>query len=63
MLGIDTPGESIKYIKGFYNILNPFVPFVVQTEAVTLLADFLFYKSDIFLNWFNIEDLPTLGIP
>lgn len=41
-LGTETPGESIKYIKGFSKILNPLVPFVVQTEAVTLLAVLLF---------------------
>jgi hypothetical protein len=33
LLGIMTPGESIKNINGFCNILKPFTPFVVQTEA------------------------------
>ena len=42
LLGIETPGESIKNIKGFYKILNPLVPFVVHTEAVTLLTFLLF---------------------
>ena len=63
MLGIETPGVSIKYIKGFCNILNPLVDLVVQTEAVTLLVFLLFYKSEIFLNWLIIEDFPTFGIP
>ena len=50
ILGIDTPGESTKNINGFSKILNPFVPFVVQTEAVTLLAVLLFYRSEMFLS-------------
>ena len=62
-LGTDTPGESIMNIKGFCNILNPFVPFVVQTEAVTFDVDLLFSKSEIDLSWFMMEDLPILGIP
>jgi len=28
-----TPGESIKYIRGFCKTLNPLIPLVVQTEA------------------------------
>lgn len=50
-------------IIGFCRILNPFVPFVVQTDAVTLLALFLFYKSEIDLNWLSNDDFPTFGIP
>lgn len=53
----------MRYIKGFENILKALVPFVVLTDAVTLLAVRLFSKSEIFLNWFKIELLPTLGIP
>jgi hypothetical protein len=47
LLGIITPGESIRNIKGFCNILNPFILFVVATDAVALAAPDLFYKSDI----------------
>lgn len=49
LLGIITPGESMRNIKGFCNILNPFMPFVVATDAVALAAPDLFYKSDIIL--------------
>ena len=63
MLGTITPGESIKYIKGFCKILNPLTPFVVATEAVALAAPDLFYKSDIILIWLMILLLPTFGIP
>jgi len=62
-LGIITPGVSIKNISGLFNILNPLIPLVVQTEAVALAAAVLFYKSDMLLIWLIIDDLPTLGVP
>ncbi len=49
LLGTITPGESIKNISGFCNILNPLTPFVVATEAVAFAAPVLFYKSEIIL--------------
>lgn len=48
-LGIITPGESIKYIRGLLSILKPFRPLVVHTAGVALAAALLFYRSDMLL--------------
>jgi hypothetical protein len=58
-----TPGVSIKNIRGLLSILNPFRPRVVATEAEVLAAAVLFYRSEMFLIWLMIDDLPTLGVP
>jgi hypothetical protein len=63
LLGIITPGVSIKNIRGLLSILNPLSPRVVATEAEVLAAAVLFYKSEMLLIWLMMEDLPTLGMP